>query len=155
MREKFFFGALVLVVGVAIGSPLAVSAAGPSELAGEMSQSDVALEIYQAVDMNHRSATGPQAMLALQARGLVPQTWNGRENVTMAEVGRIMNLMGIEVGIANPDDAVNAARLGQVLKTWQTEIGRVAADWDNGDQFPESIILSGTGTRRIISSSGF
>ena len=154
MREKFFLGALVLVVGVAIGSPLAVSAAGPSELAGEMTQSDVALEIYQAVDMNHRSATGPQAMLALQARGLVPQSWNGRETVTMADVGQIMNKMGIEVGISNPSDTVGARDLDQILKAHQTELGVVGSEWESGEQFPKSLVFA-TRQRRIISSSGF
>ena len=155
MREKFFLGALVLVVGVAIGSPLAVSAAGPSELAGEMSQSDVALEIYQAVDVNHGIATSEQAMVALQARGLVPQSWNGRETVTMADVGQIMNKMGIEVGISSPSDTVRARDLDQLLKAYQTELGVVGSEWDSGEQFPQSLVLLGTRQRRIISSSDF
>ncbi len=154
MKEKWFLGALVLVVGVAIGAPLTVSAAGPSDLAGEMTQFDVALEIFKAVDVNHGSATAAQAMAVLQARGLVLQSWDGLNTVTMAEVGRIMHQMGIEVEISNPSDVVDATDLERLLKTHQTEIDMVSSDWGNGGEFLPSIVL-GVGQRRIISSSEF
>ncbi|MEN8163980.1 MAG: hypothetical protein ABFS37_07620 [Acidobacteriota bacterium] len=154
MKGKWFLGALVLVVGAAIGTPLTVSAAGPSDLAGEMTQFDVALEIFKAVDVNHGSATAAQAMAALQSRGVVLQTWDGLNTVTMAEVGRIMHQMGIEVELSNPGDVVDATDLEQLLKTYRTEIGMVSSDWSDGEEFLPSVVL-GIGDRRIISSSEF
>ncbi len=154
MSERFFLGALVLAVGVAVALPLTASAAGPSGSASEMTQFDVAVEIFQAVDVNHGSPTPAEAMLMLQARGLVPQSWDGVKTVTMGEVGQIMNQMGIEVGISNPSDAVGAGNLEKLLKTYQTEIGRVSRDLSDGEQLPKSSVLS-VGDRRIVSASEF
>jgi len=153
MSEKFL-GALVLVVGVTFCLPLTVSAAGPPEMAGGMTQYDVALEILQAVNVNHGIVTSEQAMVALQARGFVPQSWNGQETVTMADVGQVMDKMGIEVGISNPNDTVGTRDLEQLLKAHQTELGVVGNEWDSGEQFPKSLVFA-TRQRRIISSSGF
>ena len=150
MGEKYFLGVVLLAICVAIGAPTVVTAAGP---ANEMTQFDVAHEIYQAVDVNDESATAAQAMLALQAHGLVPQSWNGREVVTMAEVGQVMTNMGIEVGISNPSDSVGVKDLEQLLDAHKAEIDMVGSDWDND----ENIIIPvfGDRQRRIISSSGF
>ena len=154
MCQKLFLRVLCLVIGVAVASPLGVAAAGPPGSAGEMTQFDVALEIFQALDVNHGSTSAAQAMLALQVRGLVPQSWDGMKTVTMAEVGHIMNQMGISVGISGPGDAVNAGNLEQLLKTYQTEIGRVSRDWEDGESdFGSSVFLQID--RRIISSSDF
>ena len=153
MSEKFL-GALVLVVGVTFCLPLTVSAAGPPEMAGGMTQYDVALEILQAVNVNHGIVTSEQAMVALQARGFVPQSWNGQETVTMADVGQVMDKMGIEVGISTPNDTVGTRDLDQLLKAHQAELGVVGSEWDDGEQFPTSAVL-GTRQRRIVSSSDF
>lgn len=153
MGEKYFLGVVLLAICVAIGSPTVVSAVGPSGPANEMTQFDVAHEIYQAVDVNDGSSTAAQAMLALQAHGLVPQSWNGREIVTMAEVGQIMTKMGIEVGISNPNDSVGAKDLEQLLDAHKTEIDIVGSDWENEEQI--MIPVFGTRQRRIISSSEF
>jgi len=154
MTKKLFLGILLLAACVAISSPTTVSAAGSSGPAGGMTQFDVALEIYQAVDVNDGSATAARAMLALQARGFVPQSWNGLETVTMADVGQVMDKMGIEVGISTPNDTVGTRDLDQLLKAHQAELGVVGSEWDDGEQFPTSAVL-GTRQRRIVSSSDF
>ena len=152
MREKVILGALALSIGVVLALPPA-AAAGSSE--SGMTQFDVALQIYQVLDVNHGSATEAEAMHALQARDVVPQSWEGHEVVTMAEIGRIMNMMGIEARIADPGDVVEAGSLKRLLEAHRIEIGSVGRAWDEGEMILPSVVLGDRQARRIVSSSDF
>lgn len=149
-----YLGVLCLAIGLVCMVPQTVSAEGPSSSGTEMTQYEVAHELIKAIGVDHGTPVASQAMLSLQVRGLVPQSWDGQGTVTMAEMGQIMDRMGIDVGISNPREVVTVNALDRLLRAHQAEMGAVSRDWDNPEGVLGIIGVEQPG-RRIISSSGF
>ena len=154
MKEKLTSWALVLIVAIVFALPMSAIASDTSNTALGLTQFDVAVQVYQAASVNHEAVSSLQALQTLQDRGVIPGSWNGSATVSMAEVAKIMNQMGIEVAVENPSEVVNQQKLEQVLKAYQGEIDQIGEGWEAVDQFSQSITL-GEASRRVISGSDF
>jgi hypothetical protein len=143
---------LCLVLVVVLGAPLSVESADSFSSTSTLTQSDVALRVYQATHPYQASVSTGDALRDLQDRGVLPQSWDGQSTVTMAEVERAFIEMGIEVRASNSQGVVVDRALEQLLVRHQDELVEVGESWNARDQFSKTVTLGG-GSRRIISGS--